>query len=161
MNEELDYFFCITIVGDPGTGKSNFLKRLFPNLIYEWDNTQKPTRALDFSVFHSSVDQHVVKLLIWDTTGDGHLPKNTVSVLEGPDGLFMVYDITKRKTFESFGKRVKRTQKFAWKEATMILVGNKSDLEDAREVSYEEGRLLAEELGMKFVEISERKNESI
>jgi len=161
MAQRLDYLFYLTIIGDTGTGKSNFLKRLALNLTYDWDNTFKPTIGIDFSIFYAPIDQSVVKLLIWDTSSNPNHQHIIASRVRASHGFFIVYDITNRKTFEGVMKWIKMAKETSWTDATMILIGNKSDLEEDREVSFEEGRLLAEELGMKFVETSVKRNENI
>ena len=68
--------------------------------------------------------------------------------------VLIVYDVTSKKSFENVTTWVECVDKFAKSNVLRILVGNKTDLEDKRVISKEEGKKLAEENGLKFYEIS-------
>ena len=66
----------------------------------------------------------------------------------------MVYDITRRETFTHVTKWLEEVRNNSSKTITVILIGNKKDLEDKRQVSYEEGEAFAKENGLMFLETS-------
>ena len=69
-------------------------------------------------------------------------------------GALLVYDITRKETFVHVTKWLEEVRDNSSKTIAIILVGNKNDLEDQREVSYEEGEALAKENGLMFLETS-------
>ena len=66
----------------------------------------------------------------------------------------LVYDITRKETFTHVTKWLEEVKSNSSKQITIILIGNKKDLEDKRQVSYEEGEALAKENGLMFLETS-------
>ena len=95
-----------------------------------------------------------VKYLIWDTAGEDRMKTMTYSYYRGCHVILIVYDVTIRKSFENVTTWVECVDKFAKTNVLRILVGNKTDLEDKRVVSKDEGKKLADENGLKFYEIS-------
>ena len=95
-----------------------------------------------------------VKYLIWDTAGEDRMKTMTYSYYRGCHVILIVYDVTIRKSFENVTTWVECVDKFAKTNVLRILVGNKTDLEDKRVVSSDEGKKLADENGLKFYEIS-------
>ena len=69
-------------------------------------------------------------------------------------GALLVYDITRRETFNHVTKWLDDVRTNSTKNVTVILIGNKKDLEDKRQVSYEEGEAFAKENGLMFLETS-------
>ena len=65
-----------------------------------------------------------------------------------------VYSIVERKSFENLSKWVRDASNFNSKNVVKVLIGNKNDLEDKREVAYEDGKNFADSFGMKFYEVS-------
>jgi len=116
---------------------------------------------VDFSVNYCPVEDEVAKLTIWDTAGNVRYKSVISSYFRGAHGFFLIYDITNRESFENIGKWFKDIDEQGSRGANKILIGNKSDLEEDRQVSYEEGRLMAEKLGIKFFEVSTKNGENI
>ena len=73
------------------------------------------------------------------------------------DGVILVYDISKKETFEKIETWLMDVQKSNF-FFSLLLIGNKNELEKEREVSYEEGKQLASQYGMMFYETSTRYN---
>ena len=94
------------------------------------------------------------KLQIWDTAGQERYKSITSSYYKGSHGCFIVYDITNEKTFENVDNWFKQAQKEASKEVSIILVGNKCDLENERKISKEKGEEKAKTLNCPFFETS-------
>ena len=95
-----------------------------------------------------------VKYLIWDTAGEDRMKTMTYSYYRGCHVILIVYDVTNQKSFENVTTWVECVDKFAKSNVLRILVGNKTDLEDQRVISKEDGKKLADENGLKFYEIS-------
>ena len=99
--EEVSYLFKIIIIGDAGVGKSNILIRYTQN---EFDSSMKPTIGIEFSSKTIKIDQKKVKLQIWDTAGQERYKAVAKQYYKGAVGVMIVYDITKKKSFESVPK---------------------------------------------------------
>ena len=95
-----------------------------------------------------------VKYLLWDTAGEERMKTMTYSYYRGCHVILVVFDVTERKSFQNVTTWVECIDKFAKSNVLRILVGNKTDLEDKRIISKEEGKKLAEENGLKYYEIS-------
>ena len=95
-----------------------------------------------------------VKIQIWDTAGQEAFQAITRTYYKGAIGALLVYDITRRETFTHVTKWLDDVRTNSSKNVTVILIGNKKDLEDKRQVSYEEGEAFAKENGLMFLETS-------
>ena len=93
------------------------------------------------------------KIQIWDTAGQERYRAITSSYYKGSHGCFIVYDITNQSSFDNVEKWYEHVQKEAGKDISIILVGNKSDLENERKVSKEKGEDLAKNLNCPFLKL--------
>merc|ERR1711977_196232 len=113
-----------------------------------------PTIGVDFKIKNVDVNDKLVKLHIWDTAGQERFKTITSSYYKGAHGIILVYDITDKQTFKDIENWLAEVDKFANENVIKLLVGNKCDLENQRQVSFEEGKELADNLGVKFIETS-------
>ena len=95
-----------------------------------------------------------VKLQIWDTAGQESFRSITRSYYRGAAGALLVYDITRRDTFQHLSKWLEEAKQHAQPNMVILLIGNKSDLEHRRTVSTEEGQAFADANGLLFLETS-------
>jgi len=95
-----------------------------------------------------------VKLQIWDTAGQESFRSITRSYYRGAAGALLVYDITRRDTFQHLSRWLEEAKQHAHPHMTILLIGNKSDLEHRRAVSTEEGQAFADANGLLFLETS-------
>ena len=95
-----------------------------------------------------------IKLQIWDTAGQESFRSITRSYYRGAAGALLVYDITRRETFDHLASWLEDARLHANPSMTVMLVGNKSDLSHRRAVSVEEGQEFARENGLLFLETS-------
>ena len=102
-----------------------------------------------------------VKLQIWDTAGQERFKNITASYYRGGNGIVLIYDITDRESFQSLNCWLIDIEKNANKNVKIILIGNNCDLEDKREVSYQEGKDFAQNNNMLFFEVSAKNNTNI
>ena len=91
-----------------------------------------------------------VKLQIWDTAGQERFKNITASYYRGGNGILLIYGITDRESFQSLNCWLIDIEKNANKNVKIILIGNNCDLEDKREVSYQEGKDFAQKNNMLF-----------
>lgn len=146
-----DYLFKIVLIGDSAVGKSNLLARFARDEFYP---NSKSTIGVEFQTQKLDINGKEVKAQIWDTAGQERFRAVTSAYYRGAVGALLVYDISRRLTFENIGRWLNELQTHSDMNVVTILVGNKSDLKDAREVTTAEGKSLAEEQGLFFIETS-------
>ncbi|KAI3765345.1 hypothetical protein L2E82_15376 [Cichorium intybus] len=146
-----DYLFKIVLIGDSAVGKSNLLARFARNEFYP---NSKSTIGVEFQTQKIEINGKEIKAQIWDTAGQERFRAVTSAYYRGAVGALLVYDISRRQTFDSIGRWLNELHTHSDMNVVSILVGNKSDLKDVREVSMEEGKSLAESEGLFFMETS-------
>ncbi|ESW12709.1 hypothetical protein PHAVU_008G135600 [Phaseolus vulgaris] len=146
-----EYLFKVVLIGDSAVGKSNLLSRFARN---EFDSNSKATIGVEFQTQVVEIDGKEVKAQIWDTAGQERFRAVTSAYYRGAVGALIVYDISRRGTFDSSKRWLEELTTQNDSTVARMLVGNKSDLENIREVSTEEGKSLAEEEGLFFMETS-------
>ncbi|KAL1557527.1 Ras-related protein RABA5b [Salvia divinorum] len=146
-----EYLFKIVVIGDSAVGKSNLLSRFARD---EFDHNSKATIGVEFQTQVVQVDGKEVKAQVWDTAGQERFRAVTSAYYRGAVGALIVYDITRKTTFESTKRWLDELNTHCDTAVARMLVGNKCDLDDIREVSVEEGKSLAEEEGLFFIETS-------
>ncbi|KAF4378602.1 hypothetical protein G4B88_023142 [Cannabis sativa] len=142
VDHEYDYLFKIVLIGDSGVGKSNILSRElvdFKNIPY-------------LKTFQ--VEGKTVKAQIWDTAGQERYRAITSAYYRGAVGALLVYDITKRQTFDNVQRWLRELRDHADSNIVIMMAGNKSDLNHLRAVSEDDGQSLAEKEGLSFLETS-------
>merc|ERR1711972_977004 len=100
------------------------------------------------------VDKKTIKLQIWDTAGQERFRTITSAYYRGADGIIMVYDICDRESFNHVDDWLNEVNRYVNESTCKILIGNKCDLESERQVSTDEARKKAEDLGIAFMEAS-------
>ncbi|CAN4126973.1 unnamed protein product [Withania somnifera] len=146
-----DYLFKIVLIGDSAVGKSNLLARFSRDEFYP---NSKSTIGVEFQTQKLDINGKEVKAQIWDTAGQERFRAVTSAYYRGAVGALLVYDISRRLTFDNIGRWLNELQTHSDMNVVAILVGNKSDLKDAREVTTAEGKSLAEAHGLFFIETS-------
>ena len=146
-----DFIFKFLIIGDSAVGKSSLLLRFSDNYFNE---AFLPTIGVDFKIKRFQVADKVAKLQIWDTAGQERFQTIISTYFKGAQGILIVYDVTNKQTFKNIEYWLGEVDKHAKKDLAMMLIGNKCDMEESREVAAVEGKEMAEKLGMKFLETS-------
>ncbi|XP_045825953.1 ras-related protein RABA6b-like [Trifolium pratense] len=155
MDEECDYLFKAVLIGDSGVGKTNMLSRFSKD---EFRLDSKPTIGVEFAYRNIRVKDKLIKAQIWDTAGQERFRAITSSYYRGALGALLVYDITRRSSYKSVGRWLGELREFGGEDMVVILVGNKCDLGESREVEEEEAKEFAETEGLFFMETSALKN---
>ncbi|XP_042328896.1 ras-related protein Rab-2B isoform X2 [Sceloporus undulatus] len=101
-----------------------------------------------------TIDDKKIKLQVWDTAGQESYRSITRSYYRGAAGALLVYDITRRETFNHLYSWLEDARQQSSAHMVIMLIGNKSDLENRRVVQKEEGEAFAREHGMVFLETS-------
>ncbi|CAH9121398.1 unnamed protein product, partial [Cuscuta epithymum] len=151
VDHEYDYLIKIVLIGDSGVGKSNILSRFTRN---EFCLESKSTIGVEFATRTLQVEGKTVKAQIWDTAGQERYRAITSAYYRGAVGALLVYDITKKQTFDNVERWLRELRDHADSNIVIMLAGNKTDLNHLRAVPEQEARLLAEKEGLSFLETS-------
>lgn len=100
------------------------------------------------------VEGKTVKAQIWDTAGQERYRAITSAYYRGAVGALLVYDITKRQTFDNVQRWLRELRDHADSNIVIMLAGNKTDLNHLRSVSAEDAQMLAEKECLSFLETS-------
>ncbi|XP_063781058.1 ras-related protein Rab-10-like [Pseudophryne corroboree] len=147
----------LVMAGDSNVGKTCIVSRYTDNTIPSYISTV----GIDFKTKTINIDDAELKLQIWDTAGQERFHTLSVSYFRGAQGFVLVYDITNPDSFENTSLWMKDITMKAGEEVEVVLLGNKCDMEDKREVSKERGEKLAWEYGIPFYETSAKENINI
>lgn len=112
------------------------------------------TIGVEFGARMVQIENRQIKLQIWDTAGQESFRSITRSYYRGAAGALLVYDITRRETFNHLTRWLEEARQNANQSMVIMLIGNKSDLEHRRQVSKEEGEKFAKEHNLIFLETS-------
>uniref|UniRef100_A0A8B9GDR3 Ras-related protein Rab-25 n=1 Tax=Amazona collaria TaxID=241587 RepID=A0A8B9GDR3_9PSIT len=141
----------LVLIGESGVGKTNLLSRFTRN---EFNHDSRTTIGVEFSTRSILVGDSVVKAQIWDTAGLERYRAITSAYYRGAVGALVVFDITKHQTYDVVERWLKELYDHAEPSIVVMLVGNKTDLAQAREVPMEEARMFADNNGLLFMETS-------
>ena len=150
---------CITKIltlGDTTVGKTSIILRFTKD---KYSQNRLATIGVDFKSQIMQVDNSRVKVLIWDTAGQERFKNIASQYYNGGDGAILVFDITNKSTFDRISYWLNElNQKKNLNEMALVLVGNKIDLKENREVTFEEAELFAKQNNIKYFETSAEEN---
>lgn len=133
--------YKVNIIGLNGVGKSIISYRLFNN---KFEENSSPTISVDVENFQVKVNETIIQLQLWDSCGNEEFAKNTPNLFRGTALAIIVYAINDRQSFFAVEKWNNILNQYSL-ECIKYLIGNKSDLEDDRVVSKEEGETLKDD----------------
>ena len=146
-----DYLLKYIIIGDAAVGKSNLLLRYTHG---QFKSEYQLTIGVEFGAKNIQINNKIFRIQIWDTAGQENFRSITRAYYKNSVCALVVYDISSRDSFNNVSTWVEDCKNQSPKTIFMALVGNKSDLEDKRAVSYEEGKDFADKNEMMFFETS-------
>lgn len=149
--ETYDFLMKYIIIGEAGTGKSCLLHH-FTNNTFK-DHSQH-TIGVEFSSRTVNLGEKRIKLQLWDTAGQERFRSVTRSYYRGAAGVILVYDITNRDSFLNMSQWLTDARALASPHLVAVLVGNKSDREEDREVEWSEASRWAAQNDVHFLEAS-------
>ncbi|MHA2325437.1 MAG: Rab family GTPase, partial [Promethearchaeota archaeon] len=155
-----DYVYKLSLIGDGGVGKTSMAQR-YVHGIFKADykatiGTFISKRECMFNELDTSV-----KFMIWDLAGQNQFQRLWPDYLTDSRAGVIMFDITNKESFNNIRKWYDIINKVALPKIILILVGNKSDLEEDREITTQVGMDLAKELGIYYMETSAKTNENI
>ena len=143
--------FKLILIGDAAVGKTNILSKYLRD---EFDPNSKSTVGVEFGTKNITLENNKIKLQIWDTAGQERYRSVTSAYYKGAKGAILVYDITRKATFENIDKWIPDLKNNGDSDIIIMLIGNKCDLENERQVSTSEGKEKAENYKIAFLETS-------
>ncbi|KAJ2725409.1 Ras- protein Rab-18-B [Coemansia sp. Benny D115] len=151
---ELTATFKLLLVGDSNVGKSSILLRFTDDNFLPPEETSA-TIGVDFKVKHYTIDGNRYKLTIWDTAGQERFRTLTSSYYRGAQGVILVYDVSNRESFVHLDTWMDELNTYCSNEDVVkMVVGNKIDKDDERQVTRAEGAEYARKHQMLFLECS-------
>ncbi|KAH7519446.1 hypothetical protein FEM48_Zijuj08G0037000 [Ziziphus jujuba var. spinosa] len=150
-HEKIDHVYKVVVIGDSAVGKTQILSRFAKN---EFCLDSKSTIGVEFQTRTVTIKGKVIKAQIWDTAGQERYRAVTSAYYRGALGAMLVYDITKRQTFDHVARWVEELRAHADNSIVIMLIGNKADLVDLRAVPTEDALEFAEDQGLFFSETS-------
>ncbi|CAL8357940.1 unnamed protein product [Lota lota] len=140
-----DFLFKIILVGDSDVGKTCVVQSFKAGIFAE---NQQNTIGVDFTVRTLDIDGKKIKMQVWDTAGQERFRTITQSYYRSAHGAMVAYDITRRPTFESVPHWIHEIRHYGAAGVVLILIGNKSDLQNERQVLFEDACTMAEDKGV-------------
>ena len=153
-----DYLLKYIIIGDAAVGKSNLLLRFAQN---DFKTEYQLTIGVEFGAKNLDINNKKFRLQIWDTAGQENYRSITRAYYKNSVCAILVYDISNRETFEHISNWIEDCTAQSPKTVFMILVGNKSDLSNNRQVTFDEGKEMAKNNNMMFFETSAKTGENV
>ena len=153
-----DYLFKYIIIGDAAVGKSNLLLRYAHG---QFKPEYQLTIGVEFGAKNVNIGDKVYRIQIWDTAGQENFRSITRAYYKNSVCALVVYDISCRDSFNNVSTWIDDCKNQSPKTIFMVLVGNKSDLSDRRQVNTEEGQELAEKYGLLFFETSAKNGTNV
>ena len=151
-NIKEDLKLKLILLGDSGVGKTNLISRYISN---NFDENTRATIGVEFFCKNFRINKkRTIKVEIWDTAGQERYKAITSVYYKGAKGAFIVYDITSRKTFENIDKWIGEIKERTTDDVKLIIIGNKTDLNNEREIKSEEALIKYQDMDIPLIETS-------
>ena len=154
-NEDYEFIFKVLLLGNSNVGKSSLFLRFIDDI---WNDTFVPTIGVDFKIKTFNIDNKKIKMQIWDTAGQERFKNIIASYYRGAHGILLIFDVTDKDSFKNLSNWLIEIEKNANKNVLKVLIGNKTDLEEKRVITYHQGKEFADNYGLKYIETSAKKN---
>lgn len=143
--------YKLVFLGEQSVGKTSLITRFMYD---SFDTTYQATVGIDFLSKTVYLKDRTVRLQLWDTAGQERFRSLIPSYIRDSAVAVVVYDITNSKSFEQTERWIEEVRKERGANVVIVLVGNKVDLENIRQVSVEMAERMAKELNILFIETS-------
>ena len=147
LNTRNDLFAKVEIIGDVKVGKSTILSRITKDTFKE---EYSPTIGYEFSTYLIKVNNIVLKMQLWDMCGDENYRSVLFNLYRNTVVGILVYSVCSRESFNNLETWITNLKKCALPWSKLILLGNKCDDEEKREVTYEEGKKICDKYDLLF-----------
>jgi small GTP-binding protein len=153
-----DLLAKVIIIGDSGVGKTNLLTKFCDGV---FKDSYVATIGVDFKLKTINVDETKIKLQIWDTAGQERFRNITQTYYKGAAGIILAYAVNNKQSFKNIASWIKQIESNTSEAVSKILIATKCDLEHEREVEVEEGKTMAENHNMLFLEVSAKQSKNV
>lgn len=143
--------YKLVFLGDQGVGKTSIITRFMYD---SFDKNYQATIGIDFLSKTMYLEDRTVRLQLWDTAGQERFRSLIPSYIRDSSVAVVVYDITNRASFLNTSKWIEDVRNERGNDVIIVLVGNKTDLSERRQVSVEEGEDKATKESIMFIESS-------
>ncbi|KAI8372719.1 rab protein 6 [Radiomyces spectabilis] len=143
--------FKLVFLGEQSVGKTSLITRFMYDT---FDNTYQATIGIDFLSKTMYLDDRTIRLQLWDTAGQERFRSLIPSYIRDSSVCVVVYDITNRNSFVNTSRWIDDVRAERGTDVIIVLVGNKTDLNDKRQVTVEDGEKKAKDYNIMFVETS-------
>ncbi|GAA5932814.1 Rab family GTPase YPT6 [Sporobolomyces koalae] len=151
--------FKLVFLGEQSVGKTSLITRFMYDT---FDNTYQATIGIDFLSKTMYLEDRTVRLQLWDTAGQERFRSLIPSYIRDSSVAVVVYDITNRQSFMNTSKWVDDVRSERGNDVIIVLVGNKTDLNDKRrQVTTEEAEQKSKELNVMFIETSAKAGHNV
>eukprot|EP00808_Paulinella_micropora_P029343 g15367.t1 len=161
--QAFDHLMKLVLIGDSAVGKSCLLMRFAEN---SFSDNLMSTIGIDFKTKMTEMDGEQVKIQVWDTAGQERFQNMSAGGLtrayyRGARGIALVYDSTDMHSFKNIKNWIKNVDANAEEHTEKILLGNKCDLLEKREVDPAKAEAFAKQHDMIFFETSAKANTNV
>ena len=159
-SDKYEYIFKLILIGNSGVGKSSILQRYIQKV---FNDSYSSTIGVDFFMKSITIGDKSIKLQLWDTAGTEKFRSITTGYYRGADAAFVVFDLSSKSSFKSLNEWIESYYKFSNPdvEKNVILIGNKCDLVDKREVTNEEIEKFIKDNNINYFETSAKEGKNI
>lgn len=151
MEKELGAVFKVVMAGDSGVGKTQLIQR-FAKGVFTVESMN--TVGIELMQKVVTVGEYNVRVQLWDTGGQEKFRCINAPYFRGASGVVLVYDITSRKSLEAVSYWLDEVRQKAAADVSLLLVGNKADLSEQRQVRESEGQAFADQAEVPWLETS-------
>ena len=156
-SQKYDYIFKLLLLGETNVGKTSIMNRFSEDYFTIQHLT---TIGMDFKIKYIRLKEKIVKLQIWDTAGQKRFNTMTKTYYKGANCLILVYNIEDLNSFLNIKKIMNTIKENDAMDNYKVLVGNKCE-SFKRLITEEEGKKLADEYNMDFIEVSAKEDKNI
>ncbi|KAM3142165.1 hypothetical protein pb186bvf_005819 [Paramecium bursaria] len=154
---DFDWLAKVIIIGDSGVGKTNILSQFCEQ---KFSVTHTATLGVDFKVKTIDVEGKKIKLQVWDTAGQERFKTITKTYYKGSHGVILTYSVIDKQSYDNVENWLRSILENT-QDVHIILVGNKCDKTEERQVSFQEGERIAKNYSIPFFETSARSGQNI
>ena len=150
----------LIMIGESSVGKTSLINRYTKNI---FNTNHLETTGIEFNSREEKINNKIIRVKIWDTAGQEIFHSLTKNFYRKADGIIIVYDVTNKDSFDKIHDWVKSVHDNidTYREIHMLIVGNKIDLEESRQVSKEEGEKICKYFDIPYFEASAKNADGV
>ncbi|KAK7205490.1 ras family-domain-containing protein [Myxozyma melibiosi] len=150
--------YKLVFLGEQSVGKTSLITRFMYD---SFDSQYAATIGIDFLSKTMYLEDRTVRLQLWDTAGQERFRSLIPSYIRDSTVAVVVYDVTNRNSFINTSKWIDDVRAERGNDVIIVLVGNKTDLNDKRQVTTEDGEKKAKEVKVMFIETSAKAGHNV